>query len=308
MAAWREQADWDETLHEFFPVLGQMIAEAVLMSDLLPEERDDLMVRLDVWQGMLDEYGLDEHLQVAIDALEQGWDEIGLDDVLAGRGRSWPLSGNGDWTTAQLTQARLRVLEISRRSEEFLNLARAAGRHGDHAMMLIRLGRLADGVAYARKRFRSAEKVIQLSRFLKETGQIDAALDLAEWGLTLRGDDGRAYGAIGLARWLRDTAGLLGRNEPAVAAARRAFEVSLSLEDYRSAKILAGVKWPELNQCLLACLAAAKYARDRTEFILGEGMIEEAVRSVDLKNTLRNPSTLCSCGSPKRRMPVIPTG
>jgi uncharacterized Zn finger protein len=287
---WREQADWDETLHEFFLVLGQMIAEAVLMSDLLPEERDDLMVRLDVWQGMLDEYGLDEHLQVAIDALEQGWDEIGLDDVLAGKGRSWPLSGHGDWTTAQLTQARLRVLEISGRTEEFLNLSRAAGRHGDHAMILVRLGRLADAAAYARKRFRSAEEVIQLSRFLKETGQIDAALDLAEWGLTLRGDDGRAYGAIGLARWLRDTAGLLGRNEPAVAAARRAFEVSLSLEDYRSAKILAGVKWPELNQCLLASLAAAQYARDRTEIYLSEGMIEEAVRSVDLKNMLSHPS------------------
>jgi uncharacterized Zn finger protein len=49
--AWSEQADFDETLHKFFPTLGQLIAEAVLMSDLLPDERDDLMVRLDVWQG-----------------------------------------------------------------------------------------------------------------------------------------------------------------------------------------------------------------------------------------------------------------
>ena len=38
--AWLEQADWDETLHEFFPVLGQLIAEAVLMGDLAPEEQD----------------------------------------------------------------------------------------------------------------------------------------------------------------------------------------------------------------------------------------------------------------------------
>ncbi len=44
--AWLEQADWDETLHEFFPILGQLIAEAVLMSDLAPGERDDLMARL----------------------------------------------------------------------------------------------------------------------------------------------------------------------------------------------------------------------------------------------------------------------
>ncbi|GLS32055.1 Uncharacterized conserved protein, contains Zn finger domain [Mesorhizobium albiziae] len=288
--AWREQADWDETLHEFVPVLGQMIAEAVLMSDLTPEERDDLMVRLDVWQGMLDGYGLDDHLQVAIDALEQGWDEIGLEDVLAGRGRSWPLSGNGDWTTARLTQARLRVLEISGRTEEFLNLARAAGSHGDHAAMLVRLGRIANAVDYARKRFRSAEEVLQLSRLLKGTGQIDAALEFAERGLALQGDDGRSYEAIALARWLRDTAVLLGRRAPALVAARLAFERSLSLEDFEAAAQLAGSEWGELRSQLLGILAAAKYAHDRTEIFLGEGMIEEAVRSVDRKNMLSHPS------------------
>jgi hypothetical protein len=110
-----------------------MIAEAVLMSDLPPEVCDDLMVRLDVWQAMLDEYGLDEHLQVAIDALEQGWDEMGLKEVLAGKGRTWPLSAHDDWTAARLTEARLRVLQINGRSEQFLNLAKVAGRHGDHA-------------------------------------------------------------------------------------------------------------------------------------------------------------------------------
>ena len=288
--AWREQADWDETLHEFFPVLGQLIAEAVLMSDLPPEERDDLMVRLDVWQGMLDEYGLDEHLQVAIDALEQGWDEIGLDDVLAGKGRSWPPSGHGDWTTARLTEARLRVLDISARTDEFLNLSEAAGRHGDHAMMLVRLGRTADAIAYARKRLRAPEDVLQLSRSLKETGQIDAALELAAWGLKLRDDDGRLHGAIALAHWLRDTAGLLGRRAPALMAARLAFERSLSLEDFEAAATLAGPGWTELRPQLLASLAAAKYAHDRTEIYLSEGMIEEAVRSVDLKNMLSHPS------------------
>lgn len=98
--AWREQADWDETLHEFFPPLGRMIAEAVLVSDLSPDERDDLMVRVDVWQGMLDEHGLDDYLQAALDALEEGWDEIRLAEVLAGKGRSWPISANCDQATA----------------------------------------------------------------------------------------------------------------------------------------------------------------------------------------------------------------
>ncbi|MDL2410260.1 hypothetical protein PY650_32585 [Rhizobium calliandrae] len=287
---WREQADWDETLHEFFPSLGQMIAEAVLMSDLLPEERDDLMVQLDVWQGMLDEYGLDQYLQVAIDALDQGWDEIGLKDVLAGQGRSWPLSGNGDWTTARLTEARLRVLEITGRTEAFLNLANAAGRHGDHAMMLVRLGRIADAQNHARKRFHSAEEVLLLARLLKQAAQIDAALDIAEWGLLLRRDDEVSHGAVTLARWLRDTAGLSGRHSLALVAARAAFERSLSLEDFRAAAALAGPEWASLRSRLLASLAAAKYARDRTGIYLGDGMVEEAVRSVDLMSMPGDPS------------------
>ncbi|CCM79608.1 hypothetical protein [Rhizobium mesoamericanum] len=287
---WREQADWDETLHAFFPSLGQMIAEAVLMSDLLPDERDDLMVRLDVWQGMLNDHGLDQYLQVAIDALDQGWDEIGLKDVLAGQGRSWPLSGDGDWMAARLTEARLRVLEITGRTEAFLNLASTAGRHGDRAIMLVRLGRIADAQNHARQRFRSAEDVLQLARLLQQVAQIDGALDIAEWGLMLRRDDEVSHGTVTLARWLRDTAGLSGRRSLALAAARAAFERSLSLEDFRAAAALAGPEWATLRPHLLASLAAATYARDRTGIYLGEGMVEEAVRSVDQTSMLADPS------------------
>ncbi len=101
------------------------------MSDLAPGERDDLMARLDVWQGELDGYGLDDHLQVAIDALEQGWDEIGLADVMAGRGRTWPLSGQGDWIMERLTEARLRVLDIGGRLRTGISRAVTAYRaHG----------------------------------------------------------------------------------------------------------------------------------------------------------------------------------
>jgi uncharacterized Zn finger protein len=157
-------------------------------------------------------------------------------------------------------------------------------------MMLVRLGRIADAAACARKRFRSAEEVLLLSRLLKEAGQIDGALELAAWGLKLRGDDGRSYGPIALARWLRDAAALLGRPESALVAARLAFERSLSLEDFEAAATLAGPEWTELRPHLLASLAVAHHAHDRTEIYLSEGMIEEAVWSVDLKNMLSHPS------------------
>lgn len=288
--AWREQADFDETLHEFFSPLGQLIAEAVLMSDLLAEERDDLMVRLDVWQGMLDDYGLDAHLQVAVDALDQGWDEIGLDDVLAGRSRSWPPSGTSDWTTRRLTQARLRALDVNGRKDAFLNLAKAAGLHGDYSAMLVRLGRTDEAVDHARKLFRSGQETLELVRLLKEVGHVEAALVLGEWGVSLAREGNRLEGAANLARWLRDNAGLLGRKELALVAARRAFEESLSLEDFQVAAALAGADWIELRTDLLTSLAAAPHAWHRTEIYLSEGMIEEAMRSVDLKTLPANPS------------------
>jgi uncharacterized Zn finger protein len=288
--AWSEQADFDETLHEFFPSLGQLIAEAVLMSDLLPEERDDLMARLDVWQGMLDDYGLDAYLQVAIDAIDQGWDEIGLEDALAGRSRSWPPSGRSGWTTERLTQARLRVLDVRGRIDAFLNLANAAGLHADYTAMLVRLGRIDEAGAHAHKWFRSSEEMLQLVRLLKEAGHVDSALDLAEWGVSLAPEGNRFAGAASLARWLRDNAGLLGRKELAMVAARRAFEESLSLEDFDVAATLAGPDWIEFRAGLLTSLAAAHHAWDRTEIYLSEGMIEEAMRSVDLETLPGNPS------------------
>ena len=288
--AWREQADFDETLHEFFSPLGQLIAEAVLMCDLLPEERDDLMVRLDDWQGMLDDYGLDAHLQGAVDALDQGWDEIGLDDALAGRSRSWPPSGKSDWTAERLTQARLRVLDVSGRIDAFLNLANAAGLHGEYAAMLVRLERINEGGDYARIWFRSGEETLQLARLLKDAGHGDAALDLAEWGVSLDAEGNRFSGVGSLARWLRDNAGLVGRKDLAVLAARRAFEESLSLEDFEVAATLAGPDWIEIRAGLLTSLAAARHAWDRTRIYLSEGMIEEAMRSVDLETLPGNPS------------------
>ena len=288
--AWSEEADFDETLHEFFPTLGQLIAEAVLMSDLLPDERDDLMVRLDVWQGMLDDYGLEASLQVAVDALDQGWDEVGLDDALAGRSRSWPPSGRSDRTTERLTQARLRVLDVSGRINAFLNLANAAGLHGDYTAMLVQLGRVDEASDHAHKWFRSSEETLRLVRLLMEAGHGDTALDVAEWGVSPAPEGNRFAQAASLARWLRDNAALRGRKELAIVAARRAFEESLSLEDFEVAATLAGPDWVELRAGLLKYLAAAHHAWDRTKIYLSEGMIEEAMWSVDLKTLPGNPS------------------
>ena len=116
----------DEHLYELFTDLGRLFAEAALMSDLAADERDALAETLEDWQGRLEEYGVDEGFHVAIRALRTGCDDPALAAVMAGEGKSWPPSGADDWLESELTAVRLRVLEAGGRTEEYLNLARAA--------------------------------------------------------------------------------------------------------------------------------------------------------------------------------------
>ncbi|MBK5571426.1 hypothetical protein, partial [Ensifer sp. SSB1] len=139
-AYWPENADWDETLHEFFPRLDKLIAQAALMDEISAEERDDLADELTGWQGELAEFGADDAFSTAIAACMQGWDEPGLRATLAGLGQSWPPGGGSDPLDDDLTRARLAALEAMGRSEHFLNLSRAAGFHCDHAVNLAQTG------------------------------------------------------------------------------------------------------------------------------------------------------------------------
>ena len=72
----------------------------------------------------------------------------------------------------------------------------------------------------------------------------------------------------------------MGRRDLALTAARTAFEQTLSLQDYRAVETWAGENWKTIRKDLLACLTAARFASDRVEILLSEGLIDEAVRYV----------------------------
>lgn len=90
-------------------------------------------------------------------------------------------------------------------------------------------------------------------------------------------------------RCQRDMAGLSGTLPLALLAGRTAFERSLSLKGIQAAA-MAGLEWDTLRLQIRTSLADAKYTHDRTEIYLGEGMIDEAVRSVDLTFLPGGPS------------------
>ena len=272
----------DEHLYELFADLGRLMAEAALMSDLAADERDALAETLEDWQSQLEEYGVDEGFHVAIRALETAWDDPALAAVMAGKGGTWPPSGRGDWLDDQLTAARLRALEACGRTQEYLNLARAARAHTSYAVMLVKLERIPEATKYALKSFKRPDETLALAGTLRDAAAHDDALKIAEAGLGLAGDedDDMDGSAIPLAHWLRDYAGGIGKSTLALKAAKAAFDHSLSLEDFDAVKQWAGDAWDGIRNDLLAHLARAPHAYDRTRIYLSEGLIDDAVRSV----------------------------
>jgi uncharacterized Zn finger protein len=273
----------DEHLYELFADLGSLMAEAALMSEFAADERDALAETLEEWQDRLEEHGIDEGFHVAIRALQTGWDDPVLAAVMAGKGRSWPPSGGGDWLEDQLTAVRLRVLEACGRTEEYLNLARAAQARTSYVCMLVKLERTSEAITYALKSFKKPDEALVLAKALREAAAHDGALRIAETGLGLvRDDEDEMAGSstVPLACWLRDYAGGIGRTAMALKAARVAFEHSLSLENFRAVQMWAGAEWDTIRKDLLKHLAGAPHAYDRIRIYLSEGLIDEAVRAV----------------------------
>ena len=291
-AHWPECADHDETLHEYFPKLDALIAQAVLMADVPHGLREDLVDDLDNWQNHVAEYGADMAFTTAIEACMRGWDDPGLEDVLSGRVRSWGPTEQGDSSERDLTQARLAALAGSGRHDEYLNLSRALGFYCEHATMLAELGRMGDAVNVAQKQLSRHNEIRRVAESIAAAGESDTALELADWGLSLPVKDDsdpwrpRSADLVLLAQWLRDTAYELGQQDLAVKAAQTAFEQSFSRQDFREAsKISDPEAWPALRETLISNLLRAPYAMDRIKILLDEDRIDDAVSCVDPTTT-----------------------
>jgi uncharacterized Zn finger protein len=281
---WIEQtAGSDEDMYELFADLGGLVAQAALMGDIPVDDRDAFKDAAEDWQSRLSEYGVEDAFDVAIGALESGWDDPVLQAILTGERKKWPPSGRDGWVENQLTALRLGVLEASGKTEEYLRLARAANARAEYAAMLVKLKRPAEAVKYALKSFKSPDESLELAKAFKSAEHHDEAIKIAEAGLRLGSnrDDDALDSVVPLAHWLRDFAGAVRKPELALKAAVAAFRGSLSFEDFSAVKSWAGSSWPEVREEMLAMLRRAQDVSERTEIYLSEGLIDEAVNSVD---------------------------
>jgi len=276
---WLYLDDSDGYAGGFFGELGEIWAEACLVADLSPEEREQWAQKLTRWQGEVSDYGIDDVFDPAQAAAIQGWDYPPLQRVLRGeitRLGAW--EGEAPWYADSLAVARLKVLERQERYQEYLYLAEAESQLDLYVIMLARIGRVQEAVDEGMQYLYQPTQFLALAQVLREQEELAAALRVAEHGLTLEGSKGE------LAAWLCDLADGMGETERALNAATVAFRAIPSESAYQRVRELAGERWPQLREELLAYLRQAPgyfSSQAQVDIFLHEGLLDDAIAAVE---------------------------
>jgi uncharacterized Zn finger protein len=276
---WELLDDSDGEASSFFVEdLGPAWTEALLTADLTAAERRSWAKKLEAWSRELDDYGVEEAFGAAGEVAEQGWDYPPLQRVLAGEitdKGAW--EGESPYYADDVAVARLNVLERQGRYREYLYLAEAEGQTERYLTMLVRVGRAEEAVDHGLKYLADTQEALALAGALREQERLEAAVRIAEHGLTLEGRK------ASLAVWLCDLAAGMGQSERALKAALIAFREEPSLTGYLRVQELAGEPWPEHREKLLSHLRRIKsyYPEAQVDVFLHEGLIEDAIEAVD---------------------------
>lgn len=276
--SWYYLDDSDGFAGDFFSELGELWTEACLVCDLTPEERKGWARKLTRWQSEIEDYGIEEVFDPAQVAVLRGWDHAPLQRILRGEDRAVDEPDDKvEWYAYDLNTAVLSILERQGRHDEYLRLSAAEGRWQLHAGMLARLGRVQEAVDDAARHFGDPQQCLSLAGELHERGELEAALHVARHGLTLDGNRGA------LAVWLRDLAEGMGESECALDAAQVALKAMPSLDAYERVQKLAGERWADLREELLAHLRQAPgHFSDggKVDIFLASGLLDDAIATV----------------------------
>lgn len=256
--------------------LNTVWCETILSTDLTEAERVELQSNLEYWRD-----GWGDYFDLALAALEQGWDYPPLKQVLEGNITSlgaW--SGEAPYYADDLALIRLQILARQERFEEYLYLAEAEGQVTLHLTMLVRLDRVAEAMKAAEREMATMEQALALSQALvKEQNAQPEALEIAKRGLTLPGQC-----QYDLATWTSEIALELDERATATQAKVEAFKAQPSFADYRQLEELAAENWSNIKEELLASLATSTSwgaEKAKVDIYLHEGLIDKAIAVVD---------------------------
>jgi len=269
------------SVYEALRDLNETFVEAILIAELTQRERDDWEDRLTEWDEQFRHFMGESTFRAAADAAAQGWDDDRVQQAIEGdlgEGEFW--EDETLWYAEDIVTARLNVLERQDRTEEYFNLAGAAAQTQAYAKVLVQEGRSEEAVDYAIERLSTPGGVLELAKTLRAHDQTQAALRVAQHGLTIDG-----HRKDTLAEWLRDRAASAGDRELALQAAVTAFEASPSLSAYHATEEIADDNWESVRLDLLEFLRTQNprghTAGRSAEVFLHEGQYDEAIELAD---------------------------
>jgi uncharacterized Zn finger protein len=275
---WVNLDDSDGYAGGFFGTLGEAWTRAALIAALSPAERKQWADKLTRWQAEFGDYGIDDAFDAAQAAFLQGWDHPPLRRVLQGEiteHGAW--EDSAPWYADDLAAARLDVLEQQERYQEYLYLAEAEGQIERYVLMLARLGRVQEAVDEGLRHLYEPNQLLALAQVLREGGALTEALRVAEHGLSRDG-----YKAP-LANWLCDLALGMGESHLALQAAEVACRADPGLDVYLRVQELAGDRWPQLKESLLAHMrkGARGFGGGHVDILLHEGRWDDAIAAAE---------------------------
>ena len=243
--------DDSQAIFEFFDEVDTALAEALLTADLADPERDDWKARLRTWENEMSSYTDRPPYNVALAVIQRGWDFDPIQEVMKSGSSDADLwDGEHPWYAEDVIRARLNVLERQNRIDEYLNLAAAADLVDAYVTMLVADDRIDEAIEYGQQNLHSPDDALMLARALRNHDRPQAALEIAQHGVTLDGS-----GKAELAEWLRDRASSMDDHDIALEAAAAAFEAAPTLAAYQATEELAVEDWPAVREELLETLA-----------------------------------------------------
>ena len=271
---WEDVADYGADNEEIAQELNDAWCEAILTTELTPEEKVDIQANLETWQ---DEWEAD--FGQPLEALRQGWDYPPLVRVLQGH-----ITSEGAWEgeapdyADDLALIRLKILEREERYQEYLYLAQAEGQTKQYLTMLGRLGRVEEATNAAQTQMTSMEEAFALAKTLREQGALQQAVHIAQSGLQLPGNCQYDFGS-----WTSDLAVELGDKQAALSPTKVAFQALPSFADYQKIKDLAGENWESVKTELLQIVRTYGgwgTQEAKVDIFLHEGLIDDAIAIV----------------------------
>ena len=296
--------DSDGYMGGFVGELGQPLAEVILSLDMSAVEREKLAAKLTEIARYLSDYGMDETIDLAIQAATYGWEDtpaspkparnaprpqVEEDEDDWDEEDEWDEESEredegydeADWprdTFGDLTEAKLNVLERQGRVDEYLALCRKAKRHLRYALKLCDLDRVPEAVKHAQKHLASADEALRLAERLRELKQIDEAIVVGEHGLTLAAPKAR------LGEWLGPVEEAQGRTKKALEAWLAALPENPSLEMYKTIKRLSASGWNKLRPEVMTKLRKSQDTQTLAEVLLFEEEWDEAIKVAEGRN------------------------